>query len=206
MWPGLRKSTVWVQITPSYIFMNIFHSEMRIYFLLTSEESPLHSTLGILILFNSYKQILSYDSAKLKKVGDFYVLTWLIFTGPVTYVALITFTMAMLSTTNWITCPAHWLPNVAAASTTGNIFTTIDNGQSINHSRWNHIGSRNAPYHHLPKASVYTYRLGFCKPRSHSSDTPFHSSTKTYYHIISALASRFSLIKWFGWLTISYIA
>ena len=43
----------------------------------------LNSTLGILILFNLYKQILSYDRAKLKKVGYFYALTWLIFTGPV---------------------------------------------------------------------------------------------------------------------------
>ena len=40
----------------------------------------------VLMLFNSYKQIISYDRAKLKNVGDFYVLTWLIFTGPVTYV------------------------------------------------------------------------------------------------------------------------
>ena len=37
------------------------------------------------ILFYSYKPIISYDRAKLKKVGDFYVLTWLIFTGPVTF-------------------------------------------------------------------------------------------------------------------------
>ena len=26
MWPGLRKWTMWVQITPSYIFANIFIS------------------------------------------------------------------------------------------------------------------------------------------------------------------------------------
>ena len=38
----------------------------------------------VLILFNSYKQIFSYDRAKLKKVDNFYVLTWLIFAGPVT--------------------------------------------------------------------------------------------------------------------------
>ena len=41
-----------------------------------------------------YKQIISYDRTKLKKVGDFYVLTWLIFAGPVTnddlYIALYT--------------------------------------------------------------------------------------------------------------------
>ena len=76
---------MWVQITCSYIFMNIFCSKMSIYFLQTSKDSPLNSTLGVLILFNSYKQILSYDRAKLKKVGDFYALTWLIFTGPATF-------------------------------------------------------------------------------------------------------------------------
>ena len=39
----------------------------------------------VLILFNSYKRIISYDRAKLKKVGDFYALTWLIFAGLVTF-------------------------------------------------------------------------------------------------------------------------
>ena len=39
----------------------------------------------VLILFNSNKRIISYDRAKLKKVDDFYALTWLIFAGPVTY-------------------------------------------------------------------------------------------------------------------------
>ena len=38
----------------------------------------------ILILFDSYKQNISYDRAKLKKVDDFYMLTWLIFAGLVT--------------------------------------------------------------------------------------------------------------------------
>ena len=41
-----------------------------------------------LSLFKSYKRIISYDREKLKKVGDFYALTWLIFTGQVTYVPL----------------------------------------------------------------------------------------------------------------------
>ena len=27
MWPGLQKSTMWAQITLSYIFANIFRSE-----------------------------------------------------------------------------------------------------------------------------------------------------------------------------------
>ena len=39
----------------------------------------------VLILFDSYKQNISYDRAKLKKVGDFYALTWLIFAGLVTF-------------------------------------------------------------------------------------------------------------------------
>ena len=39
----------------------------------------------VLILFDSYKRNISYDKANLKKVGDFYVLTWLIFAGPVTH-------------------------------------------------------------------------------------------------------------------------
>ena len=58
---------------------------MSMQFLLTSEDFPLNSTLVIVILFNSYKRIISYDRAKLKKVDDFYALTWLIFAGPVTY-------------------------------------------------------------------------------------------------------------------------
>ena len=33
LWLGLQKSTMWVQITPSYIFMNIFSSEMRMHLL-----------------------------------------------------------------------------------------------------------------------------------------------------------------------------
>ena len=39
----------------------------------------------ILILLDSCKRIISYDRAKLKKVGDFYALTWLIFAGLITY-------------------------------------------------------------------------------------------------------------------------
>ena len=39
----------------------------------------------VLISFDSYKRNMSYDKAKLKKVGNFYALTWLIFAGPVTY-------------------------------------------------------------------------------------------------------------------------
>ena len=36
----------------------------------------------VLIVFNLCKRSISYNRAKLKKVGDFYVLTWLIFAGP----------------------------------------------------------------------------------------------------------------------------
>ena len=39
----------------------------------------------VLILFDSYKRNIGYDRAKLKKVGNLYVLTWLIYVGPVTY-------------------------------------------------------------------------------------------------------------------------
>ena len=35
-----------------------------------------------------YKQFVSYDRAKTEKIGDFFVLTWLIFTGPVTYMCV----------------------------------------------------------------------------------------------------------------------
>ena len=42
----------------------------------------------VLILFDSYKQNISYDRANSKKVGDFYALTWLIFTGPVTFMGV----------------------------------------------------------------------------------------------------------------------
>ena len=55
------------------------------HFLLTSEDSPLNSTSMVLIWCDSYKQNISYDRAKLKKVDEFYALTWLIFAGPVTY-------------------------------------------------------------------------------------------------------------------------
>ena len=58
----------------------------------------------------------------------------------------------------------------------------------------------------VSEASVYACRCGICKPRSHSKDTPFHSSIKIYHHIMSALAGRFSLIKWFGWLPMSCVA
>ena len=50
-----------------------------------SEESPLNSTVVTEILLCLYKQFISYDRARTEKIGDFFALTWLIFTGPVTY-------------------------------------------------------------------------------------------------------------------------
>ena len=68
--------------------MNIFRSEINIYLLKISQDSPLNSTSVTLLLFTLYKRIISYDRAKLKKADDFYALTWLIFAGPVTYLNL----------------------------------------------------------------------------------------------------------------------
>ena len=62
---------------------------MSMHFLLTSEDSPLNSASVVLILFNLYQQIMSYNRTKLKKVGNFYALTWLIFAGPVTFYELL---------------------------------------------------------------------------------------------------------------------
>ena len=50
MWLGLRKSTMWAQFTPSYIFVNIFHSKCSIPILLAAEESPLNTSVVIKIL------------------------------------------------------------------------------------------------------------------------------------------------------------
>ena len=41
------------------------------YLATSSEHPPLNSTLVVLILFNSCKQIISYDRAKLRKLADF---------------------------------------------------------------------------------------------------------------------------------------
>ena len=35
---------------------------------------------------NFYSHGISYDRAKLKKVGNFYLLAWLVFEGPVTHI------------------------------------------------------------------------------------------------------------------------
>ena len=51
-----------------------------------SKESPLNSAVVAEILLCLYKPFVSYDRAKTEKIGNFFVLTWLIFTGPVTYI------------------------------------------------------------------------------------------------------------------------
>ena len=84
MWPGLQKSIMWAQITPSYIFANIFSSECGIPFPSISEESSLNSAVVTEILLCLCKQFVSYDRAKMEKISDFFALTWLIFAGPVT--------------------------------------------------------------------------------------------------------------------------
>ena len=50
MWPGLRKSTMWAQITLSCIIANIFSSECGILFQQIWEESPLNSAVVTEIL------------------------------------------------------------------------------------------------------------------------------------------------------------
>ena len=46
------KSTMWVQITPSYSFADTFSSECDLLFPQISEESPLHSVVVIDISFS----------------------------------------------------------------------------------------------------------------------------------------------------------
>ena len=75
MWPGLRKSTMWAQIIPSYIFGNIFSAERGIPFPQLSEESPLNSAVMTEILLCLYKQFISSDRAKTEKIGDIFALT-----------------------------------------------------------------------------------------------------------------------------------
>ena len=53
MWPGLQRLTMWAQITPSYIFGNIFRSECTIPFSLVAEESPINSAVVMKICCNS---------------------------------------------------------------------------------------------------------------------------------------------------------
>ena len=50
---GPAKSTIWVQITLSSIFINIFHSECSIPFLQGTEESPLNSAVVMKICCGS---------------------------------------------------------------------------------------------------------------------------------------------------------
>ena len=59
MWPGLQESVMWVQITLSYIFANIFSSECSIPFLSIAEESLLNSAVVVKILL--YISINNYE-------------------------------------------------------------------------------------------------------------------------------------------------
>ena len=45
LWPGLWKSTMWAQITPSCVFVNIFSSECSFLFLQIAKESSLNSVV-----------------------------------------------------------------------------------------------------------------------------------------------------------------
>ena len=81
LWLDQQKSTMWTQITTSHVFMNIFSFKRDMYLLSVN-------FFLVLIVFNLYKQIISYGRAELKKVGEFYVLTRLILAGPVTFVKI----------------------------------------------------------------------------------------------------------------------
>ena len=56
--------------------MNIFSSEYLLP--VNFRRLQLIPTLVAIILFNLYRQIVSYDKAKLKQVDNLYALTWLI--------------------------------------------------------------------------------------------------------------------------------
>ena len=67
LWLGLQKSTVWVQITPSYIIINVSSSKWNISILSALKDSPLNSAFVVKILCYYFKQIVSYKKTKLKK-------------------------------------------------------------------------------------------------------------------------------------------
>ena len=56
--------------------------------LLALKDPPLNSAVVVENLCGYFKHTINYDKIKLKKLGDFYATTWLIFAGPVTYVNL----------------------------------------------------------------------------------------------------------------------
>ena len=51
--------------------------------LLALKDSPLNSAFVVENLCGEFKHIINYDKTKLKKLGNFYATTWLIFAGPV---------------------------------------------------------------------------------------------------------------------------
>ena len=55
-----------------------------------------------------------------------------------------------------------------------------------------------------PDASDKTLKSFFTKPRSNSSQIPFHLSTNNCHQMMSALADIFSLTRCLGWVPNSY--
>ena len=53
--------------------------------LLALKDSPLNSAFVVENLCGEFKRTINYDKTKLKKLGNFYATTWLIFAGLVTY-------------------------------------------------------------------------------------------------------------------------
>ena len=53
--------------------------------LLALKDAPLNSAFVVENLCGYFKHTINYDKIKLKKVGNFYATTWLIFAGPVTF-------------------------------------------------------------------------------------------------------------------------
>ena len=49
------------------------------------EDSPLNYAFVVANLCGEFKRTISYDKTKLKKLGNFYITTWLNFAGLVTY-------------------------------------------------------------------------------------------------------------------------
>ena len=64
--------------------MNIFSSKRSSRMLLALKDSPLNFAFVVDNLCGEFKCSINYDKTKLKKLGNFNVTTWLIFTGPVT--------------------------------------------------------------------------------------------------------------------------
>ena len=82
--------------------MNIFHSEISMHALpVNFERFSNKFYINGINFFNSHKQIKSYDRANLKKVGNFYVPTWLIFAGQVTYIYIYMYIYELMMDPTW---------------------------------------------------------------------------------------------------------